>query len=282
MRYNLFIGRWSPFHEGHKYIIDSFINNNKPVCIAIRDTKLSEADPFSVENRKKLIEEYYKDNPLVKIITIPDIEAVCVGRDVGYNIVEVPQNIQVISGTETRKMKKKNWNNGYGLVLWFTGIPCSGKTTIINELSKRLQMANQVLDGDTFRKEVTPHLGFSDFDRLQNVLTASRIARILKDQGIITLCGFVSPTIEMRRMVKETIGDGFKLIHVKASKDVCIDRDVKGMWRKAIDREIIGFTGYDAPYEAPVSPDLVLDTEKQSINDCVMKVVDLIKYGKAI
>lgn len=98
MKYNLFIGRWSPFHNGHKTIIDSFVNNNRPVCIAIRESE----EKYPVSIRMLMIKSVYGDNPLVKIIFIPDIEQVCIGRDVGYSIVEVPQEIKNISATKIR------------------------------------------------------------------------------------------------------------------------------------------------------------------------------------
>lgn len=102
MKYTLFIGRWSPFHCGHKYIIDTYVRNNKPVCIAIRDSK----EKYSLDLRKKMIRSCYKEEireGRVKIIVIPDIETVAVGRDVGYSIIEVPDNIRLISGTKIRQ-----------------------------------------------------------------------------------------------------------------------------------------------------------------------------------
>lgn len=102
MKYNLFIGRWSPFHLGHKTIIDSFVKNGKPVCIAIRESD----DKYTVAERASMIKSVYIDeiiDGLVKVIIIPDITMVAIGRDVGYSIVEVPDNIKVISGTEIRK-----------------------------------------------------------------------------------------------------------------------------------------------------------------------------------
>ena len=96
-RYFLFIGRWSPFHEGHKYIVDSFVNNGK-VCVAVRDSE----EKYPTEVRKKMIEAVYKDNPNVEIIIIPDIEGVCVGRKVGYCLIEAPDEIKKISGTGIR------------------------------------------------------------------------------------------------------------------------------------------------------------------------------------
>ena len=102
MKYNLFIGRWSPFHLGHKTIIDSFVKNGKPVCIAIRESD----DKYPVAVRAGMIRAVYTEeiiDGLVKVIIIPDIETVVVGRDVGYSLVEVPDDIKVISGTEIRK-----------------------------------------------------------------------------------------------------------------------------------------------------------------------------------
>lgn len=101
-KYNLFIGRWSPFHNAHKYIIDSFIKNGKPVCIAIRDSD----DKYPVSIRMAMIKSVYINEiktGMVKIIVIPDIELVAISRDVGYCIVEVPDNIRKISGTNIRK-----------------------------------------------------------------------------------------------------------------------------------------------------------------------------------
>ena len=261
--YNLFIGRWSPFHEGHKYIIDSFAKNGKKVCIGIRDTKMSVKDPFPAELRKKLIDEYYKDNDNVISIVIPDIDNVCVGRDVGYSIMEVPEQIKKVSGTEQRKIEAKNWNGGKGKVFWFTGLPCSGKTTLIKEFTKKIKEDFVILDGDTFRKEVTTNLGFSKEDRLKNIEIAATIANTLKKHGIVVFCAFVSPFENIRETAKQIVGEGFKLIHIKNTPEECALRDVKGMWKKAREGIIKDFTGYNAPYEIPLNPDLVIDTNKE-------------------
>ena len=101
MKYILLIGRWSPFHRGHKYIVDTFINNGKPVCIAIRESK----EEYSVSERMLMIQAVYKDKiseGLVKIISIPDIEGIAVGRKVGYYIVKIPEEIKEVSGTNIR------------------------------------------------------------------------------------------------------------------------------------------------------------------------------------
>jgi len=170
-KYNMFIGRWSPFHEGHKYIIDSFTNNGKKVCIAVRDTYIDSKNPFSAELRKKRIEDIYKDNQNVKVIVIPDIEQVAVGRGVGYSLVETPEQIQKVSGTEIRKLTSDFYNKGDGLLIWMYGLPCAGKTYLGDKLAKELTHMGysvQRLDGDIVRKSMCKDLGFSKEDRIEN------------------------------------------------------------------------------------------------------------------
>ena len=104
IKYTLFIGRFDPFHKGHKYVVESFTNNGRPVCIAVRDT----AKKPSAEQRADVIKVIFANNPLVKVIIIPDIEMVAVGRTVGYSIVEVPEDIKIISATKIRNKEMEN------------------------------------------------------------------------------------------------------------------------------------------------------------------------------
>lgn len=279
MSYKLFIGRWSPFHEGHKYIIDSYLNNGHKVCIAIRDTKLSKEDPFSFELRYKLIDNYYEDNPNVEIIKIPDIDQVCIGRGVGYAISETPEEIKNISGSKERKKEKPLFNNGKGVCLWFTGLPCAGKTTLIKEYIRTIDKNEsiQILDGDTFRKEVTPHLGFSKLDRMINLEIAFSIIKILVNNGVVVLAGFVSPIRKTRESMKEKLGSKFKEIYIKADPETCSKRDVKGMWKLAREGKIKDFTGYNAEYETPENPDLIINTDELNIYDSIHKLDEFIK-----
>jgi len=271
LSYKLFIGRWSPFHAGHKYIIDSYVNNGHKVCIGIRDTKLSKKDPFSFELRKKLIKEYYNEN--VEIIKVPDIDQVIVGRGVGYSIAQAPEEIKNISGTKEREKEKPLFNNGKGYCLWFTGLPCSGKTTLINTYKTSVQNHTiQIFDGDKFRKEVTPHLGFSKHDRVINLKAAFEIIEVLVNNGVLVLAGFVSPNKMIRKNMKKMMGSRFKEIYVKASKEECMYRDVKGMWELAKTGKIKNFTGYNAPYEEPENPDLIINTEIESLQESYIKL----------
>ena len=105
---HIFIGRWQPFHDGHRTIIDSAADNGKNVIIAIRDTELSEKNPLTAQERQELIEDVYEDHPNVETMIIPDVDTVAIGRDVGYSVVSVPEEIAEISGTETREEYEKS------------------------------------------------------------------------------------------------------------------------------------------------------------------------------
>ncbi|QLG60347.1 adenylyl-sulfate kinase [Halorarum salinum] len=105
---HIFIGRWQPLHDGHRTIIDSAADNGKNVIIAIRDTELSEKNPLTAQERQELIEDVYEDHPNVETMIIPDVDTVAIGRDVGYSVVSVPEEVAEISGTETREEYEKN------------------------------------------------------------------------------------------------------------------------------------------------------------------------------
>jgi adenylyl-sulfate kinase len=271
MPYNLFIGRWMPFHEGHKYIIDSFLNNGKKVCIAVRRTEVSEKNPFSTELRKKLIREIYAGNKNVEVIDIPDIEQVVIGRGVGYSLVEAPENIQRISGTKIRRNKTLKFNDGEGLCIWLTGLSGAGKTTIANELSKLLSSRFQVeiLDGDNFRKIYTPDLKFTSEDRFANLRKAMTVAKQLVDYGLIVICAFIAPYNEIREEIKEYIGeDKYLEVFINCPLEVCEERDTKGLYKKARKGEIKNFTGIDSVYEVPENPNVAVETDIHGVRVC--------------
>ena len=253
-KYNMFIGRWAPFHEGHKYIIDSFLNNGKKVCIAVRDTYIDQKNPFSADLRKKRIEEVYDNNPNVKVIVIPDIEQVAVGRGVGYSLVEAPENIQKVSGTKLRKLNSDFYNDGKGLLIWLYGLPCSGKTYLGDKLAKELSSqgyAVQRLDGDIVRKSMCKDLGFSKEDRMENVKRVIDVARTLVNHGVIVISTFITPYSQTRKELGDNFGDKLVPIWVNTSPEICEARDAKGMWAKARRGEIKNFTGVDDPFESP-------------------------------
>lgn len=162
-----------------------------------------------------------------------------------------------------------------GLVVWFTGLSGSGKSTIAIELEKRLFSIGKLvyrLDGDNLRSGLNSDLSFSVDDRNENIRRIIEVAILLKDAAFITLVSVISPYENMRTFARERIGtDDFIEIYVKASIEECIKRDTKGFYKKAQSGDIENYTGISEPYEVPQKPDLILDTMNFSIEDCVNK-----------
>jgi adenylylsulfate kinase len=162
-----------------------------------------------------------------------------------------------------------------GVTVWFTGLPCSGKTTVADGVAEKLRGQGykvERLDGDIVRRSLTSDLGFSKEDRDENIKRVTFVAKLLTRNGVIVLATFVSPYVERRRKSREEIGE-FMEVYVRCSVEECMRRDVKGMYRKAMEGEITGFTGVDDPYEEPPSPELVLDTDRESVEESVSKVL---------
>ena len=175
-----------------------------------------------------------------------------------------------------------------GFVLWFTGLPASGKTTIANSIAEKLRdfgFRVEVLDGDWIRKTINTDVGFSREDRRKHLLRVAWIARLLARNGIIVLCSFVSPYRDVRYEIRKIIEEEnipFIEIYVKCSIEECIKRDPKGLYKKALKGEIKNFTGIDDPYEEPEKPDLILDTERLTIDECTKLVLNKIKEMKLL
>ncbi len=153
-------------------------------------------------------------------------------------------------------------------VIWMTGLSGSGKSTIAGLLERKLFENGyfaQVLDGDNIRSGINNNLGFSMEDRMENIRRIAEVAKLYLNSGIITICAFVSPTIEIRNFAKHIIGPAdFLEVFVNAPLEVCEERDVKGLYKKARNGEIKDFTGIDSPFENPIAPDLTLHTSQTS------------------
>lgn len=166
-----------------------------------------------------------------------------------------------------------------GFTLWFTGLPCSGKTTLADLVAKDLKargMKVERLDGDIVRQGLTRDLGFSKEDRAKNIERVTFVAKLLTRNEVAVLATFVSPYNEIRHKSREEIGN-FILVYVKASPQACAERDVKGMWAKALKGEIKDFTGVDDPFEEPDDAEIIIDTEKETIEESknnVLKVLN--------
>lgn len=162
-----------------------------------------------------------------------------------------------------------------GFTAWFTGIPCSGKTTIADRVAEILRNDGhrvERLDGDIVRKGLTSDLGFSKEDRDENIKRVTFVAKLLTRNDVVVLATFVSPYRERRAKTREEIGD-FVEVYTRCPVEVCMERDVKGMYEKALSGEIRNFTGVDDPYEEPEDPELILDTDKDDIEECARKVI---------
>lgn len=163
--------------------------------------------------------------------------------------------------------------NQRGGVFWLTGLSGSGKSTIAVECERRLNAMGYkvyLLDGDNIRYGINADLGFSDEDRTENIRRITHIARMFGDAGMITLVSFITPFSDMRRKARELIGGQFHEVYVKASFATCQQRDPKGLYK----RSIAHFTGRGSNYEEPEHPDLVLDTERRTVEQCADQLLE--------
>jgi adenylylsulfate kinase len=186
-------------------------------------------------------------------------------------------NIHPIFEQLLTRQEKERLLGQKSLVLWFTGLSGSGKSTLANAVERSLFQQGRLtklLDGDNIRSGLNANLGFSAEDRLENIRRIAEVAKLFAQGGIITLCSFVSPTVEIREMAREIIGpEDFLEIYVNAPLEVCEARDVKGLYKKARAGEIKNFTGIDAPFEAPPQPFLEVRTDQQALEACKNEIV---------
>ena len=178
--------------------------------------------------------------------------------------------------------------NKPGFVIWFTGLSGAGKTTIAVDLEKELLKRGlrvQRLDGDIVRKSLTRDLGFSEEDRKKNIERITFVTRLLAKHGVATLVSFISPYISVRDNARKEVNEEnaqFVEVFVKASVDECARRDVKGLYEKAFAGEIENFTGVSHPYEEPPNPEIVCDTENESIEESTRIILQYLEKQKII
>lgn len=167
-----------------------------------------------------------------------------------------------------------------GMMLWFTGLSGSGKSTVAIALERELHSRGllcRILDGDNIRSGINNNLGFSAEDRVENIRRIAEVGRLFVDTGIITIAAFISPKNQLREMAAEIIGkDDFVEVFVSTPLEECEKRDVKGLYAKARRGEIKNFTGISAPFEAPEHPDITLDTSKLPVEESVKILLDYV------
>jgi adenylylsulfate kinase len=178
------------------------------------------------------------------------------------------------------KKDRELLNNHRNVVVWFTGLSASGKSTIAHAVERELyqrKCRSFVFDGDNVRHGLCSDLGFSKEDRAENIRRIGEMVKLFIEAGIISLTAFISPFRADRKKVRDLVGtEHFIEVYCQCTIEVCEQRDVKGHYRRAKAGEIKDFTGISSPYEEPENPEVVLDTSTLSIEQCVSKVVDLL------
>lgn len=191
-----------------------------------------------------------------------------------------PNNIYPIFDRMLGREDKEALLKQRSVMVWFTGLSGSGKSTIAIALERELHKRGllcRILDGDNIRSGINNNLGFSAEDRVENIRRIAEVSKLFIDTGVITIAAFISPNNELREMASTIIGkDNFLEIYVNTPIEECERRDVKGLYAKARKGEIKDFTGLSAPFEAPEHPALSLDTSVLSLEESVNKLLELI------
>ena len=189
------------------------------------------------------------------------------------------------NATVTRK-RRNQLNDHKSAVIWFTGLSGSGKSTLAHSVEEELHNLDCrtfVLDGDNVRHGLSSNLTFSDVDRKENIRRIGEAAKLMMEAGVIAITAFISPFREDRNNVRGLLSqEDFIEIFCKASLETCESRDVKGLYKRARTGEIKNYTGIDSPYEAPDNPELVIDTDGETLEESVVKVIDFLKSREIV
>jgi adenylylsulfate kinase len=194
-------------------------------------------------------------------------------------------NVIYHQASVTRKRRNK-LNNHRSIVLWFTGLSGSGKSTLAHGLEEKLFQKGCrtfVLDGDNVRHGLNSDLDFSEKGRTENIRRISEVSKLMLESGLIVMTAFISPFNKDRDEVRKLISsDDFIEIYCKARLETCEARDVKGLYKRARAGKIKNYTGIDSPYEKPENPELVIDTDQQSLEESMSNILDFLKSNGVI
>ena len=194
-------------------------------------------------------------------------------------------NVIYHQASVTRQRRNK-LNNHRSIVLWFTGLSGSGKSTLAHAVEEKLFQKGCrtfVLDGDNVRHGLNSNLDFSEAGRTENIRRISEVSKLMLESGLILMTAFISPIKKDRNEAKKLISsDDFIEIYCKASLEVCENRDVKGLYKRARAGEIKNYTGIDSPYEEPENPELIIDTDNQSLEDSVSTILNFLELNEII
>jgi len=180
-----------------------------------------------------------------------------------------------------KKEDRQRQKGHKSVILWFTGLSGSGKSTLAHAVEEKLfemGIHTYVLDGDNIRTGLNRDLGFSAEDREENIRRIGEVAKLFVDAGIVTLTAFISPYKKDRELVRNLVEEGeFIEIYVKCPLEICEQRDVKGLYKKARAGIIKNFTGIDDPYEEPENPEIIVETDKETLGESVNKIINYLK-----
>ena len=190
------------------------------------------------------------------------------------------ENIYPIYDRMMTRQDKESLLGQRGIMIWFTGLSGSGKSTVAMGVERELHAQGilcRILDGDNVRAGINNNLGFSAEDRIENIRRIAEIGKLFVQTGVVTLACFVSPTNDIRQMAREIVGkEDFLEVYISTPIEECERRDVKGLYARARKGEVNNFTGISAPFEAPVSPDIDIDTSKIPLEESVRTLTELI------
>ncbi len=197
-----------------------------------------------------------------------------------------PENIHTEFHRFLTRADKERLLGQKGVVIWLYGLSGSGKSTIANEVERRLHAQGRftvILDGDNLRAGLNHNLGFSDEDRSENIRRNSEVARLFAQAGVITLVSVITPRRDLRALARATVGEDYHEVYVKANYETCADRDPKGLYAKARSGELRQFTGKDSGFEEPGGEaDLVLDTDTLEVKEAALELLAFVEARTAI
>lgn len=293
----LIIGRWQPWHDGHRELFKAALSRAERVAIGVRHSHATDGkNPFTFDEVKNFIDDDLRDDYSDKydVIELPNITNVIYGRDVGYKVekISLGEDVEKISATEVRKSmnltpvshsveldeRTKRFGHSGG-VIWFTGLSGSGKSTLAKNLERKLFDKGYnvyMLDADNVRHGLNSNLGFSNEDRNENIRRVGEVASLFANAGFIVLSAFISPFNADREKALNAHPENFHEVYLSADIEVCEKRDPKGLYKKARSGEIKEFTGIDSPYEIPKNPSINLDTGKQTVEESTEELLNFI------
>ncbi|HFK1529154.1 adenylyl-sulfate kinase [Bacillus thuringiensis] len=176
------------------------------------------------------------------------------------------------------KTDRQNLNAHKSVVIWFTGLSASGKSTIASKLEYMLyqkKIRTYIIDGDNVRHGLNKDLGFSEKDRKENIRRIGEVCKLFNDAGIMVLSSFISPYVHDRKDVRDLFEEGeFIEVYIRCNINVCAERDPKGLYKKAYNGEIQEFTGVSAPYEEPINPEIIIDSDILTIEESCDKIIE--------